>query len=199
MLNENYITLAGEVTFFRFFEPNGKEYTSCWIKINTQYSTVLAEVSVSKKDLQGKVLPAMRKILEGDGKKYALLVGQIVNKKDKDKEVTRVKVSSLSSLQVYSEEISNMNLAVIGGDVEKLNNKLLVVGVNYRDVKENQWKKRKVPVVLPAPGTEEFNLLHRNALDRLTRAKNVVIVGKVSSKLPNGEELINIVPSMITT
>jgi len=199
MLNENYITLAGEVTFFRFFEPNGKEYTNCWIKINTQYSTVLAEVGVSKKDLQGRVLPAMRKILEGDGKKYALLVGQIVNKKDKEKEITRVKVSSLSSLQVYSEEISNLNHAVVSGDVEKLNSKLLVVGVNYRDVKENQWKKRKIPVVLPAPGSEEFNLLHRNALDRLSKAKNVIVVGKVNSKLPNGEELTNIVPNMITS
>jgi hypothetical protein len=197
MISINEVTIAGKCNFCRYFEPNGKPYTSMWLRILTESNqSILIDIPINDKEMEGKALFAIRKILE-PGNAWAAVTGQIINRKDKDKKtITRVRVN-LRNLEALNKEISSVNTAFIAGDIDKKSSRIITIGVPYRNIKDNSWKKRSIPVLIPDQGSPEFDLLHRNAISELQNSKRAMILGKVQPKLPNGDEVVNIIASTI--
>lgn len=198
MITVNEVTIAGRCTWCRYFEPGGKPYTSMWIRVDVgNGQSVLVDVPINDKEMVGKALPAIRSILEGENP-YVVINGQIINKKDNKTQKTTTRVrANLRSIEALRSEIGSTNLAIISGDIDKKSSRLITVGVPYRNVKDNSWQKRSIPVLLPQQGEPDFDALHRNALAEVQQAKRVMIIGKVMPKLPNGEELVHVIATSI--
>lgn len=198
MISTNEVTLAGKVTFCRYFDPGTKPYTSMWLRIATENNqSILVDVPINEKEISGRALPAIRNILEGDDA-WAVVTGQIINREDKKlgKTITRLRVN-LRNVEALRQEVTSENISMIAGDIEKKSSRIITIGVPYRDIKSNTWKKRKIPILLPQAGQPEFDSLHRNALTGLQSARRAVIFGKVQPKLPNGDEIVHVLATSI--
>lgn len=198
MISVNEVTIGGRCTWCKYFDPSGKPYTSMWIRIDVgNGQSVLVDIPINDKEMAGKALPAIRRVLEGDNP-YVVIHGQIINKEDKKvgKTVTRIR-ANLRNVEALSREIGPVNTAIIAGDLDKKSARIVTVGVPYRNVKDNSWKKRNVPVLLPTQGMPEFDGLHRNALQEVQESKRVIVVGTVMPKLPNGDELVHVIATSI--
>jgi len=198
MISTNEITLAGKVTFCRYFDPGTKPYTSMWLRLAIENNqSILVDIPINEKEISGRALPAIRSILEGKDA-WAVVTGQIINRMDKklNKTVTRLRVN-LRNVEALRNEIKLENTCMIAGDIEKNSPRLITIGVPYRNIKDNTWKKRNIPILLPQQGQPEYDLLHRNALSELENARRAIVFGKVQPKLPNGDEIVHVLATNI--
>jgi hypothetical protein len=199
MIFKNEIILSGKCRFFRYFDPNGRPYTSIWLKVAPKDTyPILVEVSVNEKDMQGAPLKAIRSILEPDTESWVIVSGQIVNKKDKKsgKNITRIK-TSLSNIEAVKNEIADTNEALICGNIEKRTQSTIVLSVPYRNIKTNEWKKRSIPILIPSANSQYFDGLHRNAIEAIATAKRACVLGEVSAKTSKGDELLHVISKNI--
>ncbi len=199
MIQNNMVFLSGRCTYFKLFEANGQPYTSAWLRVkDNNGDSLLVEVGISEKDMTSKTLEYVKRIMSDTGSDtYVSVLGMLVNKTDKEnKTVVRIK-TNLRDLEVTKTELPSINYAMMAGDITKQTDRIITLGIPYRDIKANAWKKRNVPVVIPDHSMPSYTLLHRNALAILPNAKRLIAIGSLAAKLPSGTEVVNLVPNTL--
>lgn len=203
MISANEIVLCGRRTYHKLFDPGGRSYTSMWIRVNAPGygiipdSQMLIEVSINEKQLNGRALQAITgKLDQLQGDAWVLARGQIVNKKDKSGTKKSAFRASLSSLEILDES-TPVNDVLVAGDIEQRLPNGLVIGFPYHKPKENKWDKRMIPVTIPSEGEPGFDLIHRNALEKLETAKRVAISGLLRAKDARGNDMVNVYATRI--
>lgn len=170
MINDNNaVTLAGSVNQYKVWDANGKKYTNISIKVAVDNILIPIDVTVSEKQLTSKTFTIIQEKLARP-EATIFVYGKIVEKTNKNNEVTRIIRASLSDISVQNGSRATYNNVLVSGKCENVTDSEFLIKTSYRNPLENTYKDRLIKV---------SHALNEKQYKSLSKAYKVVVVGSI--------------------
>lgn len=149
LTDNNYFVLCAPIEWYKIW-PSTRAYTTMSIRaVLEDNSRVYIDIPLDTDKIESNQVQYITKYLDQPGATPLIITGMAVNKNKKDGSTVTAFKTALSKIGIPTE-FKPVNNIYVSGKVDSINNQLIKVSTQYRDVSTNQYKSRIVPVLSSA-------------------------------------------------